>query len=103
MKTVLIGFEINVGTFTNDQGKDVPYSNRVITFITNTGEDRKRKGFFPYEEKFKLADLADILGVQPDDQLVNDALMTMVNKAVVVSFAPVGGTLKVVNFRLEQK
>lgn len=103
MKTVLIGFEINVGTFKNDQGKDVPYSNRIITFITNAGEDKKRKGFFPFDEKFKLADLADILGVQPDDQLVNDALITMVNKAVRVNFAPVGGTLKVVDFELEQK
>ena len=103
MKTVLIGFEINIGTFENEQGKEVPYSNRVITFITNGGEDKKRKGFHPYSEKFKLADLADILSVQPNDALVNDALMSMVNKAVKVSFAPVNGTLKVVNFELEQK
>ena len=86
MKTVLIGFEINVGTFKNDQGKDVPYSNRVITFITNTGEDRKRKGFFPYEEKFKLADLADILGVQPDDQLVNETFTALFTIDIRASF-----------------
>jgi hypothetical protein len=103
MKTVLIGFVINIGTFKDDNGKDVPYSNRIITFISNTGENKTRKGFFPFEQKFKLVELADILGVQPDDRIINEALMTMVNKAIKVDFAAVGGQLKIVNFELEQK
>ena len=98
MKTVLIGFVINIGTFKDDNGKDVPYSNRIITFISNTGENKTRKGFFPFEQKFKLAELADILGVQPDDRIINEALMTMVNKAIKVDFAAVGGQAQNLQF-----
>ena len=105
MKTVLIGFKINIGEFTPDDQPDkkIPYSNRELTFITDVGEDSYNIGFQPYKEKFKLNDLARILKVQPQDSLVNDALRVMVNKAVTVQFAPVGDSLKVVSFALEQK
>ncbi len=103
MKTVLIGFTINVGSFKGEDGQPIEYSNRELTFITDSGEDQKNIGFKPYNEKFKLADLARILKVQPNDDIVNDALKVMVNKAVWVQFAPVANTLKVVNFGLEQK
>lgn len=102
MKHILIGYQINVGEFTPDDQPErkIPYSNRVLTFITDVGEDKYNIGFQPYKEKFKLADLARILDVQPDDKLVNDALKTMVNKVVNVQFAPIGDALKVVSFKL---
>lgn len=102
MKTVLIGFKINSGVFTADDGKQVNYSNREVRFITDSGQDSLNVGFQAFTEKFKLSELASILHVQEDDRLVNDALNACVNKPVWVQFAPVGDKIRVVNFGLEQ-
>lgn len=102
-KCVLIGFEVKSGRIDRPGQEPFVYDNREITFISNTGNTSKRVGFFPFMEKFKLEEVADILGVQPDDRLVNDALFNMVNKPVTVDYAPVKGELKVTNFRLVQK
>lgn len=102
-KCILIGFEVKSGVIKRAGQEDFVYDNREITFISNSGNSSKRVGFFPFLEKFKLEEVAEILGVQPSDQLVDDALFNMVNKPVIVDYAPVKGELKVTNFRLAQK
>ena len=70
MKTKLIGYKISIGTMKKDE-QDVPYNSRTITFISDMGENETYKGFGPFEAKFKLADLAKILGVNPNNDDVN--------------------------------
>ena len=102
-KTVLIGFEVKAGAVPRQGQEDFVYNNREITFISNTGNSSKRVGFFPFMEKFKIEELAEIFGVQPSDSIVNDALRNLVNKSVFIEYAPIKGELKVTNFGLLQK
>lgn len=101
MKTVLIGFKISEGVMQRD-GKDVPYNSRTVRFITDMGANDEDVGFSPFEAKFKLEELAKVLGVNPNSNSVNDALRACVNKAVNCQFAPVYGELKCIGFTLEK-
>lgn len=101
MKTVLIGYKISIGTMDRD-GKQVPYNSRTVRFITDMGANDDDIGFSPFEAKFKLDDLAKIFGVNPNNNDVNEALNSCVNKAVVCSYAPVYGELKCVGFKLDK-
>lgn len=101
MKTKLIGYKISIGTMKKD-GEDVPYNSRTITFISDMGENETYRGFSPFDAKFKLNDLAKILGVNPNDNDVNTALNMCITKDVVCVYAPVYGKLEVVGFKLEK-
>ena len=101
MKTKLIGYKISIGSM-KKEGQEVPYNSRTIRFITDMGETDEDRGYSPFEAKFKLQDLAKILGVNPMDKDVNDALHICIGKDVVCNFAPVFGELKCVGFRLEK-
>lgn len=105
MKTKLIGYKISVGEMPdkNDPKKMVPYNSRTITFISDMGENETYKGFSPFDAKFKLNDLAKILGVNPNDRDVNDALNNCITKDVLCVYAPVYGKLEVVGFKLDTK
>ena len=99
-QTILIGFEIKSGTFTSkDTGEVIPYSNRLLKCITDTGADVNHVGFDFFEEKIKLADLARYLGVKEDDLSVDEKLYNLIHKAVEFSYAPRNGTLAVVGFK----
>lgn len=101
MKTVLIGYKISEGSMTKN-GEQINYNSRTVRFITDMGATDDNIGFSPFEEKFKLEDLARVLGVNPNSQQVNEALNMIINKPVVCSFAPFNGVLKCVGFKLEK-
>jgi len=99
-QTILIGYEVKSGTFpSKDTGELIPYSNRMIKCITDSGADSTHIGFDFFEEKIKLADLARYLGVREDDNTVNQTLNNLIHKAVEFSYAPRNGTLSVVGFK----
>lgn len=101
MKTVLIGYKISEGSMTKN-GEQINYNSRTVRFITDMGATNEDIGFSPFEAKFKLEDIAKVLGVNPNSQQVNEALNMIINKPVVCSFAPVFGELKCVGFKLEK-
>ena len=102
MKTILVGYKISIGTMKGKNGEDVNYNSRTVRFITDMGANDEDIGFSPFEAKFKLDELAKILGVNPDTYQVNEALNMHINKAVLCTFAPVYGELKCVGFKLEK-
>ena len=102
MKTVMIGYKISIGIMKGKNGEDVNYNSRTVRFITDMGANSENVGFEPFEAKFKLDDLARVLGVNPDNIQVNEALNRCINKSVVCTFAPVFGELKCVAFSLEK-
>ena len=101
MKTVFMGYKINIG-FMDKNGEKVPYSSRTLRFVTDMGATDEDIGFSPFESKFKMSDLAKVLCVNANDRDVNEALNSIINKAVVCTFAPVFGELKCVGFKLEK-
>lgn len=101
MKTVLMGYKISIGTMEKN-GEKVPYNSRTVRFETDMGANDENIGFSPFEAKFKLEDLAKILGVNPNNNDVNDALTACINKAVVCQFAPVYGEMKCIGFKLDK-
>lgn len=99
-QTILIGFEIKVGSFTNkDTGELVEYSNRIIRCITDVGSDGTHIGFAPFEEKIKRTDLARYLNIADNDTNVDNFLKTLINKPVEFQYAPRNGVLAVVGFK----
>ena len=100
MKTKLIGYKISIGTIKSKEGQDVPYNSRTIRFITDMGETTEDIGYSPFEAKFKMNDLAKVLGVNPNDTDVNAALNVCIFKDVECAYAPVYGELKCVGFKL---
>lgn len=87
-KIILSGFEISTGKFTNQStGELVPYNNRVLYFITDSGQSAERVGFFPFKEKLHATALVRMLGLR-DVAQVNDVLNTMINKPVRVEYCP---------------
>ena len=105
MKYIFIGFTQSVGTFTDKQtGEVVPYSNRNLRFITDSGANGDNFGFAQFTaEKMKLAQLSDILKVPKTDEAVNNALLGLLSKDVTCTFAPVGDSLKLVWFAKTEK
>lgn len=101
MKTVLIGYKISEGSMKKN-GEDINYNSRTIRFISDMGANDEDIGFSPFEQKFKIADIAKILGVNPNSNDVNAALNNCINKAVICQYAPVFGVLQVVGFVLEK-
>lgn len=99
-QTILIGFEVSSGNFTNKTtGELVEYSNRIIKFITDTGADATHVGFDFFEEKIKMSDVALYLGIKADELTVDTALHSLINKPVELSYAPRKGELSVVGFK----
>ena len=99
-QTILIGFERSVGNFTNKStGELVEYSNRNIKLITDSGCDSTHIGFDFFEEKIKMSDLARYLNVKSDDDTVDNALKSLLQKRVELSYAPRKGELAVVGFK----
>ena len=99
-QTILIGYEVKSGTFpSKDTGELIPYSNRMIKCITDSGADSTHIGFDFFEEKIKLADLARYLGVKANDLSVDEKLYNLIHNAVEFSYAPRNGTLAVVGFK----
>ena len=87
-KTILSGFEIGTGKFTKQStGELVPYNNRVLYFITDSGQSAERVGFFPFKEKLQATALVRMLGLR-DVAQVNDVLNTLINKPVRVEYCP---------------
>lgn len=99
-QTILIGFEIKVGSFPNkDTCELVEYSNRIIRCITDVGSDETHVGFAPFEEKIKRTDLARYLNITDNDTNVDNVLKTLINKPVEFQYAPRNGVLAVVGFK----
>ncbi len=100
--TKFIGYEISKGDFTNEKtGEVIEYSNRNLTFITDTGADEKHVGFAPFQhKKVKMVQLASWLNVKDDDKAVDNALNSMIGKPVTLDLAPRNGELALVGIRL---
>lgn len=99
-QTILIGFEIKVGSFTDkNSGERIEFSNRIICCITDTGADETHVGFAPFEEKIKRTDLARYLNITDNDTNVDNYLKTLINKPVEFQYAPRNGVLAVVGFK----
>ena len=95
--TILVGFERKVGNFTNKStGEVVNYSNRIIHFISDDGANSDNIGYAFLDVKLKLAELSSLLNVREDDTSVDDMLKSLINKHVVVKWAPRNGELVVV-------
>lgn len=106
MSTKLIGFGVSKGTFTNEKtGEAVPYSNRSLRFETTDGVDNKTEfGAFCYEEpKVKAALIANSLGISESDDVVNNALKSMLGKNVEILRIPKNNALVCVGIRLKDK
>ena len=94
--TLLIGYSRNVGQFpSKDTGELIDYSNRIIRFITNSGQNsstpgQEHIGYSQFAEKMKRTELAGILGVADTEEAVDNALNNLLQKEVITSFAPVG-------------
>jgi predicted metal-dependent TIM-barrel fold hydrolase len=100
-KTVLIGFEIKNGKFTNEKtGELVEYNNRVLRFITDSGQTSDNIGFAQFEVKLKMEDVARSFGIGLNDQYVNETLSKNLHKEFEVLWAPKNGTMTAVGFRL---
>lgn len=104
VNTILIGYQRNVGQFTDKgTGELVDYSNRIVRFITNSGASSSQKGkenigYSQFSEKMKLAELASILGVPESNEAVDNALNDLLQKEVITSFAPVNNVMTLVYF-----
>ena len=110
MKTILIGFKVSIGSMKKD-GQTITWNNRDVRFITDAGESEDNVGLSPFEAKFKVEEIAKILGVEPfvkdssgnlipNNRDVNDALALCIRREVECTYAPVSGVLKCTGFRL---
>lgn len=87
-KTILTGFEISSGNFTNKStGELVPYNNRILYFITDAGNSKFRVGFFPFSEKLKASELLDMLNLSDFRQL-DDFLNKLIDSSVQLEYCP---------------
>ena len=87
-KTILTGFEISSGDFTNKStGELVPYNNRILYFITDAGNSQVRVGFFPFNEKLKASDLLRMLNLQNIGQL-DGYLDKLINTSAQLDYCP---------------
>lgn len=87
-KTILTGFEVSSGDFTNKStGELVPYNNRILYFITDAGNSQVRIGFFPFNEKLKASDLLRMLNLQNIGQL-DGYLDKLINTSVQLDYCP---------------
>lgn len=101
MATILIGYEVRKGEFTNPKtGELIPYNNRNLRAITNDGEDDNNVGYSAFEEKLKLSDLAKWLGLKETDIGVDTLLKQSINKPVEFKRAPRNGEFTVVGFKI---
>lgn len=97
----MIGYGVRAGTFTNDKGEKIPYSNRLIRCITDSSETSIDVGFQAYEVKLKTEVIAQCLQIPftgnlaVDETAVNKALDQLIQKAVKFTTAPVNGSLVV--------
>lgn len=106
MSTKLIGFGVSKGQFTNEKtGELIPYSNRALRFETDDGADNKTEfGCTCYEEpKVKASVIAKSLGIADSDDVVNNALKSMLGKDVEVLRIPKNNVLVCVGIRLANK
>ena len=100
MATILIGFEVRKGSFTNKTtGELVEYNNLFLRAITDDGADKTNFGYSAFEEKVKHSDLAEWLGVSEKDDSVNDLLKQLINKPVEFKRAPRNNEFVVVGFK----
>lgn len=87
-KTILTGFEISSGDFTNKStGELVPYNNRILYFITDSGNSQVKVGFFPFYEKIKASDLLTWFNLQNIGQL-DGYLDNLINNPVQLEYCP---------------
>ena len=99
-KTILIGYEIKIGTFTSDKtGEVLAYDNRVLRFVTDSGAKEDNVGFSQFKVKLKLADLAKYLGVAANDNLVNDVLKNNLHHEFELAWAPINDSMECVGLR----
>lgn len=100
-KTVLIGYEIKTGRFPNEKtGELIPYNNRVLRFITDSGTSLDNIGFSQFEVKLKMEEVARCFGIGLNDQYVNETLSKNLHKEFEVLWAPKNGSMTCVGFRL---
>lgn len=103
-KTVLIGYEIKTGKFPNEKtGELIPYNNRVLRFITDSGVTSENIGFSQFEVKLKMEDVARSFGIGINDQFVNETLSKNLHKEFEIHWAPKNGSMTCVGFRLLPK
>lgn len=94
----LIGYLISCGTFTTKSGEEIDYSNRVLRLITDSGANSENIGAAGYEVKIKASVIAQCLKCAENDNAVNQALNSLINKEVRFEYAPVNGVLAVCGF-----
>lgn len=103
MKTILIGYEIKIGTFPSEKtGEVIAYDNRVLRFITDSGAKEDNVGFSQFLVKMKLEDLARSLGVPADDNSVNNFLKSNLHHEFELAWAPSNDVMKCVGVRLKK-
>ena len=100
MKIIFIGYTQSIGTFPDkNTGELIPYSNRSLRFITDSGAGGDNIGFTQFTaDKMKLAQLSEILKVPKTDEAVNSALTALLSKEVNCQFAPVNNEMKLTWF-----
>lgn len=100
MPTILIGFEVRKGSFTNKStGEMVEYNNRTLRAITDDGANKTNFGYSAFEEKVKLSELAEWLEVPEKDESVDNQLKQLINKPVEFKRAPRNNEFVVVGFK----
>lgn len=103
-QTILVGFERNVGIFTDKKtGEVINYSNREIRCITDVGSDDRNIGYTFLAEKFQMSALSVWLNVREDDNSVDAALKSLIHKPVEIVYAPRNGEMKAVAFKPVEK
>lgn len=99
-QTILIGYEIRTGSFTNEKtGELVEYNNRKLRFITDSGATKDNIGFEAFTVQFKMKDLAACFRVGESDKLVDDVLNQSLHKEYELSYAPKNGEMTCVAAR----
>lgn len=103
-QTILVGFERNVGSFTDKKtGEVIKYSNREVRCITDIGADDRNIGYTFISEKFQMSALSVWLNVREDDNSVDNALKSLIHKPVEIAYAPRNGEMKPVSFKAVEK
>lgn len=103
-QTILIGYEIKIGTFPNEKtGEMIPYNNRILRFITDVGATSENVGYSPFKVKLKMQEIAKCLNLAANDSLVNDTLNKNLNKEFDVLWSPRDDSMVCVGVRLHPK
>lgn len=110
--TKLIGYERNVGSFTDKAtGEKISYSNRILRAVTNAGASKDSVGFASFEEKLKLSELVSFFNIPTKDsngkdisdlnEAVDNRLNLLIDKNIEFIRAPRKGEFVVVGISVK--